>query len=180
MTNIFYDFECTMWDIHISMYLGYNIWPCNELHGFSNEDWYFGIMGWSAANTIQLIIWVENVNLKDIMLHENWEGFNLNNFNVNFRFLWRYEITLLVWLWSATLIAIMENIWNTEVCYNKLSVSSRKCINITHHLVRSVHNSKPISQKFFWPTLHHGNTSIIFHNIFYCRTITKQIKEASP
>ena len=61
-----------MRNIHISRCLNYNSWQCNELHGFSNKDWYFGRMTWSAANIIQIIIWVENVILKDVIIRENW------------------------------------------------------------------------------------------------------------
>ena len=97
-----------------------------------------------------------------------------------FWFSWGDEIILFVCLWTVTLIAIKENILNAEVCYNRLVVSSRQCINITHYSVWSVHNIKGISKNFLCPTLYHVNTSIIFDSIFYYRTIINPIKEASP
>ena len=178
MTNIFCNFEYTMCDIHCSRCLDYSIWPCNELQGLSDEDWYFRRTSCSAANIIQNIVWVENITLKYITLRENWVGFNPNTFNVNFRFPWRDKIFSLVCLWSVTLITIMENIWNAEVWYNQIAVSYIQCINITNYSVRSVKNIKSIPHKFLWPMLYHGNTPIIFDNFFYCRTITKPIKEA--
>ena len=59
-----------MHDIHCSGCLDNNILPWNEINGFSNEDWYFGRTIWSASNTIQNIVWVKNISLKDIMLRD--------------------------------------------------------------------------------------------------------------
>ena len=95
MTNIFCNFEYTMCDIHCSRCLDYSIWPCNELQGLSDEDWYFRRTSCSAANIIQNIVWVENITLKYITLRENWVGFNPNTFNVILDF--REEIKFSHW-----------------------------------------------------------------------------------
>ena len=165
-----------MHGIFCSRCLDYNIRPFNEGHGLSNEDCYFGRTIWSDTNVIQTIFWIENISPKDIMLSEILAGLNHNTFNVHSQYQWRDKIIALVCLWSVTHITIMENILNLEVCYNQLAISSRQCINITHHLVWSVHNSKRVSQKFLCPTFYHGNTSIIFDNLFYCRTVINPIK----